>query len=1052
VHDDPDIVERRLDRVRRQLIAPHRYGAEVPFEVSMWQVPDEPDGLVGEPVPVDVAVVADYQPAGPGTRWGPPWSTTWFRLAAEVPADWSGRQVEAIVDLGFGGIGAGFVAEGMIWSPGQDGSYVPERGLHPANHTFVVADPATGGERIELLVEAAANPPVVDPRPDPNSDRLTAGRHPMYFVSRVCLAVPNIEVEELHHDIRALLGLAKELPPGSARRVQITAALSKMMDALDPLDVPGSAAAARAELAEMLARPAVPSAHRITAVGHAHIDSAWLWPLRETRRKCARTFSNVLRLLETDPDLRFVCSQAVQYEWMREQYPSIFEGIRAAVAAGRWIPIGGNWVEADGNITGGESMVRQFLVGQRYFREHFGVTCTEQWIPDVFGYPASFPQIFRLGGTERFVTQKMSWNRTNRFPHHTFWWEGIDGSRVFTHFPPVDTYNASMEPFELAKAERNFADHAGSTRSLMPFGFGDGGGGPNRDMMRRYRRLRDLEGLPRVEIGSPAEFFDEAMAEYPEAPVWVGELYLEMHRGTYTSQARTKVGNRRCEMLLREAELWSVAAVDTGMPYPADALDRIWKTVLLHQFHDILPGSSIGWVHREAEASYAELIAELEDIIDGALGALVGPGPTLANAAPHDRDEVVVLQPGEVASSLRSHADVQTLADGRIAFRAAVPAMGLAPADPLPLEQPVTVEADGSGGWLLRNGVLSARLGSDGLVSSIVHLASGRELLAGAGGLGQLHHDLPLEYDAWDIEEYYRHRVEHLDGPCEIEVLDAGPAVCRVAVRRSFRSSRLMQTFELRAGAPMLEVTVDVDWAERDHLLKIAWPLDLLTADVVRHIQYGHIRTPIHTNTSWDAARFEVCAHQWIDVGEPGFGVALLGDARYGYDITRTRTTDGLPSTTARITAVKGAQYPDPQADLGEHRFRYAVMPHAGHLRAGGVITEGYRFNLPVRLAGGGSRSGDMGAVVRTDHPALVVEAVKLAEDGSEDRIVRLYEAFGGRVTGVVELAAPFERVRLVDLLEDEREGLPEAGLEVIDDRRVRVTLRPFQIVTLRLS
>ena len=1045
-----DIIERRLARVRRQLIRPVVWAPTVPFDIEVWEVPSDDAGRPGEPVPVDDALAAEFTPMDPGSAWGRPWSTAWFRLRATIPPEFEGRPVEAIVNIGFTFMLPGFQAEGLIWAERPDGTWAPERGVHPQNHTFRIADRARAGDVVELLVEAASNPTMFDTNPNPNSDITTAGRGPIYRLGQLAIAVVNTDVYELQADYDCLEGWQKELPQNEPRQNDIVMALGASLDALDPLDIVGTAAAARAVLAPVLARPAVPSAHQVSAIGHAHIDSAWLWPIRETVRKCSRTFSNVLRLMEDDPEFRFGCSQAAQYEWMKDRYPSLFADISAAVERGQWIPIGGQWVEADGNVTGGESHIRQLVHGQRFFREHFGRTCTEVWIPDVFGYPATLPQIFRLGGAERFLTQKLSWNRTNRFPHHTFWWEGIDGSRVYTHFPPVDTYNANFQPQELAHLVRNFADHGAAGRSVMPFGYGDGGGGPSREMLDRYHRSKDLEGGPRVTIESPEAYFDQAMAEYPDPPTWVGELYFEMHRGTYTSQARTKVGNRRSELALREAELWSVAAFGgrSADGYPAERLDRLWKTVLLHQFHDILPGSSIGWVHREAEATYSEVLADLDELIGDALGRLADGSAValLANAAPHARDEVVVIDPvdGIVGAA------TQALSDGTVALRAELPAMGVGPAVALDPDEVVTATARS-----LSNGVISVTFGDDGSVTSLRHLDTGREAVAPGerANTWHLHHDLPLEFDAWDIEPYYRNRVTDLAAIDTIDLVDAGPLVGRIRVTRSFRSSRLVETFELRAGSPRLDVTVELDWHERDHLLKVAWPIDVSTTDVVRHIQYGHIRTPIHTNTTWDTARFELCAHHWIDVGEAGFGVALLNNGRYGHDVTRTRTAEGAPTTTMRLTVVKGAQYPDPLADLGEHRFTYSLMPHAGKLRKAGVLAEGYRLNLPVRaVAAGGDGHRVAAPVVSVDNSSVVVEAVKAAEDGSGDLIVRMWESFGGQVATGVRFAQPITAARLTDALEDGEPPSPAPVLTGIDDASVQVSLRPFQIATLRVT
>ncbi|NLE97210.1 MAG: alpha-mannosidase, partial [Propionibacterium sp.] len=346
---------------------------------------------------------------------------------------------------------------------------------------------------------------------------------------------------------------------------------------------------ARAELAEVLSRPAAASAHELFAVGHAHIDSAWLWPVRETVRKVARTCSNVLDLMDQHDDFVFAASSAQQYAWIQEHRPELFERMRRRIREGRFVPVGGMWVESDTNLPGGEGLVRQFVHGTRYFREQFDVDTSIVWLPDSFGYTAALPQIMAQAGARWFLTQKLSWNETNRVPHHTFLWEGLDGTRIFTHFPPADTYGSDVGMADLARAEGQFAEKAGATSSLLPFGYGDGGGGPTREMLARARRSADLEGSPKVRLASPEQFFAHAEEEYPEPPVWSGELYLEFHRGTYTSQARTKRGNRRSEALLREAELWaSTAALRVGAPYPYEELRRLWETVLLLQFHDIL--------------------------------------------------------------------------------------------------------------------------------------------------------------------------------------------------------------------------------------------------------------------------------------------------------------------------------------------------------------------------------------------------------------------------------------------------------------------------------
>lgn len=1076
---DMTITTRRLRRVLDQLVRPHIWSPTEPFRIEMWQVPAGPDGTAGDPVPVEAAAAADYVPVTTGTPWGAPWATTWFRFSGEPPAEFDGRPVDAVLDIGFTYTGPGFQAEGMVWEPDGSGGWRPLRGLHPMNHTYRLTDSAVAGQHFEILVEAASNPVLVSNEPNPNSDLPTAGRDPIYRLGRCHMAVVEQDLHELEADLLCLSDWLGELPGDEPRANEIASALDASMDALDPDDPAGSAAAARAALADVLARPATASAHRISAIGHAHIDSAWLWPLRETVRKCARTFSNVLRLMEEDPEFRFGCSQAVQYEWMRVHHPTIFEGIRAAIERGQWIPLGGSWVEADGNIPSGESHLRQLIHGQRFFREHFGITCSEIWIPDVFGYPASLPQIFRLGGAERFLTQKLSWNRTNVFPHHTFWWEGIDTSRVYTHFPPVDTYNANFSPRELAHAVRNFRDHGRAGRSLMPFGHGDGGGGPSPDMLDRYHRSKDLEGSPRITIESPTDFFDAAIAEDPEPPVWVGELYFEMHRGTYTSQSRTKVGNRRAEITLREAELWSATAFggDPAAGYPLGDLDETWKTVLLHQFHDILPGSSIGWVHREAEATYTEVLGRLDGLITDALTVITrvdgrgssgtdgdpapgdapdqaissgGPdhptgrtGRVVVNASPFDRDEVVVL-------------------DDDTALRVWVPALGIARSEPgVPAGDPVSVTVIDDGDVVVDNGIIRATVTPEGSISSLVELATGRESVAPGevANVWQLHHDMPLEYDAWDIEEYYRNRVEQLPDADRVTVVRDDQLIGRVEITRAFHSSTLTEVVELRAGSVRLDVHVELDWQERNRLLKVTWPLDVSTTDVTREIPYGHLTTPIHTNTSWDAARFEIPAHRWIHVSEGDFGFTMLNDGRYGHDVTRTRTADGAATTTMRLTVAKGAEYPDPMADLGSHHFTYSLMPRTDRNRTSAiraVVSEACALNTPMRVVDVDEEFEPSTPIVSVvDDPAsdggAIVEVVKAAEDGSGDLVLRLWEPYGNRTTTELSLAEPFTDARLTDALEDGPPPTPAPTLDQTGPRTLRLSLRPFQIATIRI-
>jgi alpha-mannosidase len=997
MHRDLASLTQRIDRALEQRLIPALYADAEPVEVTAAHLP-------GEPVPFAAARELDYAPFPVGGAWGRAWSTTWFRLTGTVPERMRGRRVELLVDLGFEKAGPGFRSEGLAYT--ADG--VPIKGIEPRTAYVPVARAAAGGEPVDVFVEAAANPRfdgTISPLGDPD----TVPDRPLYRLDRAGLAVLDEEVFGLVLDVKVLHQLAEELDDREPRRHEIRRALEEMLDDLDVADVAGSAARARARLAGVLSAPAAASAHRVSATGHAHIDSAWLWPVRETIRKCSRTFSNVTALADEYPELVFACSSAQQYAWLREHHPQVYERVRAKVASGNFVPVGGMWVESDTNMPGGEALVRQFTQGKRFFAREFGVEPREVWLPDSFGYTAALPQLARLAGFRWFLSQKMSWNTTNRFPHHTFWWEGIDGSRVFTHFPPSDTYSSELTGRELAYGVHNFTEHGRARHSLMPFGYGDGGGGPTREMLETARRVADLEGSPRVSVRAPAEFFADAEAEYPDAPVWSGEMYLEFHRGTYTSQVAMKRGNRHTEHLLREAELWAAtAAVRTGFAYPYEELDAIWQQALLMQFHDILPGSSIAWVHRQARETYAGLAERLTAIIDAATAALAGDGDTelVANAAPHSRD--------------------------------GVPALGLGPAaDP----SPVTV-TEGPESTVLDNGVLRVTVGPDGMLTSIRDLRADREVLAGPANLLQLHPDTPNRFDAWDLDEFYRHRRRDLTETVKVET-DGGT----VRVTRHDGASTYVQTIMLRAGSPVVDFGVDVDWHERETVLKVAFPLDVHAEHSSSEIQFGHVRRPTHTNTAWDAAKFEICAHRWLHVGEAGYGAALVNDGTYGHDVTRRAPGDGLgaAATTVRLTLLRAPLYPDPQTDQGRHTFGYSLVCGA---EIADAVREGYRANLPPRRLRG---RGPVAPLIELDDDAAVVESVKLADDGSGDVVVRLYESLGGRARPRVTASFDLAAASVCDLLEREDSEIAALAPAVVDGRSVELALKPFQVVTLRL-
>lgn len=1011
MHRHEPIDAQRVARHLSDRIAPAATSVVVPLDVEVWE-PVAASGVVGqaEPVPVTEGLAADYQPFEVGSSWGPPWGTTWFRLTGVVAPEDRDGDLEVVVELGWADHSPGFQCEGTVYRP--DGSII--KGIHPRNTWIPVELDAEG--RFQVYLEAASNPVINSWSSTERGDVLTSDSKRQYELLRADIVRVHREVRELVRDVQALEGLVLTLPEDSHRRAELRVALDRAMDALDLQDVPATATAARARLAEVMSRPAEGSAHRAIAVGHAHIDSAWLWPVRETRRKVARTIANVLRLADDGEPIVFAFPAAQHSAWLQADHPDLFARLQTAVAQGVVVPVGGMWVESDANLPGGEAMVRQLVEGAAFFEDAYGFRCQEVWLPDSFGYSGALPQLARLAGARWFLTQKISWNQVDDFPHHTFHWEGIDGSRILTHFPPVDTYNSDLSARELHHAASNFRDKGAAGTALIPFGHGDGGGGPTREMLAQAARTADLEGSPRVTVTTPSAYYEAAVAEYENPPVWVGELYLEMHRATYTSQARIKRANRTGEHLLREAELWATtAAVRAGYEYPAAELQQLWRTVLLGQFHDILPGSSISWVYRDMLAEHAQVQERLHEIIGETQQLLAGSG-----------DQPISFNAGPLA-------------------RAGVPALGGAVIEQA--SSAVGVQEDGEG-YVLEHEALRVRIDGDGLLTSIWDKVNEREVVPPGqrGNLLQLHQDFPNAYDAWDVDPFYRNNVVDIAHADAIESSsDAGSAT--VTVRRTLEGRPVTQTVTLRADDPGVHIGVEVEWAAKDKFLKLGFPVDVHTDHARYEVQMGHLTRPTHTNTSWDFYRFEVWAHRWLHVAEPGYGVALANEATYGYDLTRHPREGGGTFHMVRASLLRGPGYPDPRTDHGTHSFGFVLVPGAS---VDDAMAAGYAANLPLREITG----SPVEPLVNLDGGA-VVEAVKLAQDGSGDVVVRLYEPHGARSTA--QLAASFDvaDVTEVDLHErplSEETVVAPSAIETVEGGTVSLQLRPFQVVTVRLQ
>lgn len=858
-------------------------------------------------------------------------------------------------------------------------------------------------------------------------------------------------------------------------RTRLYNALEAMMSALDTREPLGdsfyaSVSDATAVLLAGIEKAGPPLDAKVIAAGHAHIDVAWLWTLGQTRRKAGRTFHTVLRLMEQFPDYSFTQSQPHLYEVVQQDYPEAFDAIRQRVREGRWEPIGGMWVEADCNITGAESLARQFLLGRTWFRDQFGAHAESPvlWLPDVFGYAWNLPQLIKLAGLEYFFTIKIGWNQINKMPVDSFWWQGLDGTRVLTHFSTAPerhqntvsvagllnsaTYNANLSPFEVLGSWASLKQKESQRLMLMSYGYGDGGGGPTREMNEKARELHAFPALPHVTQGRVIDFFERLEAESGALlPVWNAELYLEIHRGTYTSQSRNKRANRKSEFLLHDTEFLAVAAAlsEPSYVYPAPELRDAWKTICLNQFHDIIPGSSIGEVYDESQAQYAELRDRVEGLHAEAVAVLArqaGGDVLLINPTSVRRDDPA-LWPGSAPAQAALIRDglpvaVQPVADGLLIDAGALEPYSLAPlvwqADGAPAKGPIALICDDH---LLENEYLKVDLDERGDICRIYDKVAEREVLpqGTCANQWQAFEDRPVNWDAWDVDIFYDHK-RYLAEPADsIRLIERGPLRATIEVRRRILHSEYTQTISLMHNRPQIDFETVIDWRERHILLKAAFPVDILSPAASYEVQWGHVERSTHRNTSWDWARFESCAQKWVDLSENSYGVSLLNDCKYGHDIR---------DNVIRVSLLRSPTHPDPEADQGAHRFAYSLLVHgssgAAAIPLSETVARAYQLNDPILAVTGTAQPPAQARSMFSVTGSALIETVKRAEDGN-GVILRLYQSQRRREWVTLHTALPLKAAFITNLLEDNQEPLS------LDGQSVRIYLKPFQILTLRL-
>jgi alpha-mannosidase len=1023
------------------------------LDARVRRILTELKGLIArESVAVDGIEIAprgseDFHAFENGSEWSRDGAWQTFRFTARVPEGFRGR-VRLCVRTGREGLWEAVNPQILAFVGGQAKAAFDTR--HPS---VVLEEKARPGTVYEIRFEAYSQPP------QPGQ---------AYPVMEVRLSDTDRALEQLCYDLENPLDAAVMLPEGDREREVTLEALARALDILDlrepwneAFDRSVDAARAYLKAAYYDKRAALPSVAVADCVGHTHIDVAWLWDLYQTRHKAARSFTTVLSLMDRFPEYRFMSSQPVLYDMVKEDQPELYGRIKARVAEGRWQPEGGMWLEADCNLTGGESLVRQFLHGQEFFEREFGQRSSVLWLPDVFGYSAALPQIMKGAGVDYFMTTKISWNEYNLQPYDTFLWKGIDGTEVLTHFSPArefrkkaheglahfTTYNAMIDPSTIRGGWERYQQKGLDGEFLVSYGYGDGGGGPTDWMLENARRMETpLPGVPAVRQMHPREFFESLEARVkddPRLPVWSGELYLEYHRGTYTAVAKNKRNNRKTELMLRDVEfLCAAAARLKGFPYPGEALHRLWQDALTLQFHDILPGSSIKKVYEDSDGMYAQMGHALTALRGEALCALSeGAADTVsfANTLSFRRDDVVWFDAPEWVKSLRAPdgtlSPVQRVSGKYCAF-----VRGLAPfsmtafafsADEAAGE-PVRLSPEG-----FETPAFFGRFDERMRIVSLYDKRTHREVARSGEALNRIvcYENKPHNHDAWDINIYYARRHWDVDQVEEVKVVSCGPVLARLLVRYRYMHSTIGQLVTVYRNIDRIDFDTEADWKEKQYLLKAHFPADVFYNEATYDIQYGNVRRPTHKNTSWDEARFEVCAHKWMDVSEDGYGVSLLNDCKYGH----SADDKGIA-----LTLLKSSVYPDPDADQCLHSFTYSLMPHEGSWRGAGTANMAARLNTPVIAHE--NRHAAMPAFASVDAENVTIEVVKQALDGN-GAIVRLYETFGRRTQGAaLNLGFDAEKLYECNLLE---EPLREIGL---DGRTAAFSLRPYEIKTFRIQ
>ncbi|WP_148551225.1 alpha-mannosidase [Paraclostridium bifermentans] len=974
----------------------------------------------------------------------------WMKKVVDIPSNWKNKTVVGIFDFGETGAGNNSGFESLFYLNNK-----PYQGVD-SNHKEVFLPKNINGTSVELIFRLWTG--------------LEGGGIPSeqeHRINRAQLAWLDEKADDLFYNASVILETIGELDEYSPDKVHLTKILNNAFKLID-WSYPGnedfykSLHEASDYLNEEIDKIDKHSVVNVTCIGHTHIDVAWLWRLKHTREKCARSFSTVLRLMERYPEYIFLQTQPQLYEYVKNDYPELYEAIKQKVKDGNWEVDGGMWLEADCNIPSGESLVRQILVGSRFIKEEFNKDVEYLWLPDVFGYSWALPQILKKSGIDMFMTTKISWNQYNRMPHDTFKWRGIDGSEILTHFITTPepwsqpgswfyTYNGRLTPKTVKGVWDAYTDKGITNDLLVSYGFGDGGGGVNREMLEYRKRLDKMPGLPNVKTGKASEYFRclkekvEKTEEYVHT--WDGELYLEYHRGTYTSQAYTKMMNRKLELLYRETEWLSTVACLTNNDwslYENNEITKGWKTILRNQFHDIIPGSSITEVYEDAKQEYKEAEDMALDIQNKLEEIYINKDEhtwTIVNNSNWDRNESINIKCDEDGSFYDEDGnklEYQRNKDEYTVEIKNIPALGYKRI----ILKVDDVQDDNNSVFEYCDGKISTpkydiEWNEYGQLTSIYDKENKREVLAKGerGNVLQMFEDKPMAHEAWDIDIFYQEKMREVKDLQSVELIEIGNIKAVIRFKYKYMSTTIIQDMIVYANSNRIDFKTNVDWREKKQLLKVAFVVDIRSTMATYDVQFGNVKRPTHWNTSWDRARFESVAQQWVDLSERNYGVSLLNNCKYGHDIK-----DNI----MRLTLLKSATHPDPVQDQGEQNFTYSLLPHSGDFIDGNTVKHAYELNQPLRAIKGMLKSEVKKQLFKFNDANILVDAIKKAED--EDMIIiRFHDYSGSRQNVSIDSDYEINGWMETNLMEKPIENLR-------NENYINVVVNPYEIKTLMIK